>query len=169
MDERSTEGRRKSGPITAIFITQAARVKAMGSVEGNGLGSTFAVWASAAPCLRCVVARTRALQKAIRLSNDPQCYWQLPRRRLPSRAALVCRRHFRIFRQVADTSPPRAEGNHPNPCLPWRVRPLLMAQGIRIRFAVDRRAPSPPNRLGTYLNRPDVPGKLPRSWRFRDG
>src|SRR6516225_7900598 len=32
------------------------------------------------------------------------------------------------FRQVADTSPPRVEGNHPNPCLPWRVRPLLMAQ-----------------------------------------
>src|SRR5215813_4789381 len=30
MDEWSTEGRRKSGPITAIFITQAARVKAMG-------------------------------------------------------------------------------------------------------------------------------------------
>jgi hypothetical protein len=25
------------------------------------------------------------------------------------------------------TSPPRAEGNHPNPCLALRVRPLLMA------------------------------------------
>src|SRR5262249_48818475 len=49
MDERSTEGRRKSGPITAIFITQAARVKAMGPVGGNGLRSTFAVWASAVP------------------------------------------------------------------------------------------------------------------------
>src|SRR5262249_31012930 len=41
------------------------------------------------------------LKSATRLSDDPQCYWQLPRRRLPSRAVLVCRRHFRIFRQVA--------------------------------------------------------------------
>src|SRR6516165_4014188 len=112
------------------------------------------VWAAPSLCgpllpraLPCVVARTRALQKATRLSDDPQCYWQLPRRRLPSRAVLVCRRHFRICRQVADTSPPRDEGNHPNPCLPWRVRPLLMAQGIRIRFVVGRRAPSPPQPL----------------------
>src|SRR5262249_38990722 len=112
MDERSTEGRRKSGPITAIFIIQAARVKAMGPVGGNGLGSTFAVGAFAAPCLPWVGARPRALKKAPRLSDDPQCYWQPPRRRLPSRAVLVCRRHFRVFRRVADTSPPRAEGNH---------------------------------------------------------
>src|SRR5262249_17181772 len=64
-----------------------------------------------------------------RLSDDPQCYWQPPRRRPPSRGVLVCRRHLRFFRQVADTSPPRAEGNHPNPYLALRVRPLLMAQG----------------------------------------
>ena len=121
----------------------------MGPAGRSGLGSTFAVWASAAPCLPCVVARTCALQKATRLSNDPRCYWQLPRRRLPSRAALVCRRHFRIFRQVADTSPPRAEGNHPNPCLSWRVRPLLMAQDdkdkIRYSETVFRSCPPGPN------------------------
>src|SRR5262245_15348013 len=56
--------------------------------------------------------------RVTRLSNDPQCYWQPLRRPLPSRAVLVCPRHFRLFRQVADTSPPRAEGNHPTPCLP---------------------------------------------------
>src|SRR5215467_9343396 len=103
-------------------------------VRSDGTPQDVMAWAVPSLCglllaraLPCIVARTRALQKATRLSDDPQRYWQLPRRRLPSRAALVCRRHFRIFRQVADTSPPRAEGNHPNPCLPWRVRPLLMA------------------------------------------
>jgi hypothetical protein len=69
------------------------------------------------------------ISEATRLSDDPQCYWQPPRRRPPSRGVLVCRRHLRFFRQVADTSPPRTEGNHPNPCLALRVRPLLMAQG----------------------------------------
>src|SRR5262245_37285907 len=62
----------------------------MGPAGGNGLGSTFAVWATLPRALPCVVARTRALQKATRLSDDPQCYWQLPRRQLPSRAVLVC-------------------------------------------------------------------------------
>src|SRR5262249_2002261 len=64
-----------------------------------------------------------------RLSDDPQCYWQPPRRRAPSRGVLGWRRHLRFFRKVADTSQPRAEGNHPNPYLALRVRPLLMAQG----------------------------------------
>jgi hypothetical protein len=67
------------------------------------------------------------ISETTRLSDDPQCYWQPRRRRPPSRGVLVCRRHLRFFRQVADTSPPRAEGNHPNPCLALRVRPLLMA------------------------------------------
>jgi hypothetical protein len=51
------------------------------------------------------------------LSNDPRWYWQPLRRRLPSRGVLVCRSCFRSLRQVADTSQPRFEGNHPNPCL----------------------------------------------------
>jgi signal transduction histidine kinase len=76
---------------------------------------------------------TIALGSATRLSDDPQCYWQPPRRRLPSRGGLVCRRNFRFFRQVADRSPPRPEGNHPNPCLPFRGRPLLMASGGKDR------------------------------------
>jgi hypothetical protein len=59
------------------------------------------------------------------LSGDPRCYWQLLRRRLPSRGVLVCRSYFQSLRQVADTSPPRFEGNHPNPCLALRARPLL--------------------------------------------
>src|SRR5215831_20422668 len=42
-------------------------LEVMGPAGGNGLGSTFVVWASAAPCLPRVVARTRALQKATRL------------------------------------------------------------------------------------------------------
>jgi hypothetical protein len=69
---------------------------------------------------------------ATRLSDDPQCYWQPPRIWLPTRKVLVCRKHFRFFQQVADTSSPRAEGSHPNPCLPLRVRPLLMAQADKI-------------------------------------
>ena len=67
----------------------------MGPAGGNGLDSTFA-GASAAACP--ALWRERALKKATRLSDDPQCYWQLPRRRLPSRAVLVCRRHFRQLR-----------------------------------------------------------------------
>src|SRR5262245_27921974 len=55
-------------------------------------------------------ASTLRMAKVSRLSDDPQCYWQPPRRRLPSRGVLVCRRYFRIFRQVADTSLPRTEG-----------------------------------------------------------
>src|SRR5262245_63461625 len=99
-----------------------------------------------------------------------------PRRPLPSRGVLVCRRHFRFFRQVADTSPPRAEGNHPNPCLPLRGRPLLMTQGDKGGSARRSASTTNSNRSGTYLNRildlvllPDVPRKLPRSSRFRDG
>src|SRR5215467_266640 len=125
-------------------------------VRSDGTPQDVMAWAVPSLCglllaraLPCIVARTRALQKATRLSDDPQRYWQLPRRRLPSRAALVCRRHFRIFRQVADTSPPRAEGNHPNPCLSWRVRPLLMAQDdkdkIRYSETVFRSCPPGPN------------------------
>jgi len=76
-----------------------------------------------------------SLQTATRLSNDPQWYWQPPRRPLLSRGVLVCRRHFRFFQQVDDTSPPRAGGNHPNPCLPLRGKPLLLAQATRTGFA----------------------------------
>ena len=35
----------------------------MGPAGGNGLGSTFAMWASAGLCLPCAVARTHALQQ----------------------------------------------------------------------------------------------------------
>src|SRR6516162_11271257 len=91
---------------------------------------------------RWAVGRNR-ISEATRLSDDPQCYWQPPRRRLPSRAVLVRRRHFRIFRQVADTSPPRAEDNRPNPCLPWRVRPLLKPQDDKDRFAHGSASTSP--------------------------
>src|SRR6516165_6271126 len=73
------------------------------------------------------------LSDVTRLSDDPQCCWRPPRIRLPSRKVLVCRRYFRFFRQVADKSPPRAEGSHPNPCLPLRVKPFLME---RIRFGL---------------------------------
>jgi len=52
-----------------------------------------------------------------------------------SRSLLFAEDIFGFFRQVADTSPPRAEGNHPNPCLPLRGRPLLMAQGDEDGFA----------------------------------
>ena len=88
MDERSTEGRRKSGPITAIFITQAARVKAMGPAGGNGLGSTFAMWAFCWPvpcpalwrelmhCSKCLVASPNARDFAERvlrnIGSDPR-------------------------------------------------------------------------------------------------
>jgi len=94
------------------------------------------------------------LSDATRLSDDPQCRWRPPRIRLPSRKVLVCRRYFRFFRQVADKSPPRAEGSHPNPCLPLRVRPFLMAQADKIRPRCDNHRPSsPPDRSGTHLNR----------------
>ena len=115
-------------------------------------------------------------QTATRLSDDPQCYWQPPRRRPPSRGVLVCRRHFRAFRQVADTSMPLPEGNHPNPCLPLRGRPLLMAQATRIGFArrsTSSITPQPLSDLPQWILDlvllPDVPRKLRRSWRFRDG
>jgi hypothetical protein len=71
---------------------------------------------------------SKRISEATRLSDDPQCCWQPPRRRLPSRGVLVCR-HFRFFRQVADMSPPRAGDNHPNPCMPLCVRPLLIGPG----------------------------------------
>src|SRR5262245_10257300 len=60
------------------------------------------------------------ISEATRLSDDPRCYWQPPRRRPPSRGVLVCRRHLWFFRQLADRSPPRPEDNHPNPCLALR-------------------------------------------------
>src|SRR5215469_7822485 len=115
------------------------------------------------------------VSEATRRSDDPQCYWRPHRRRLPSRAVLVCRRHFRVFRQVADTSPPRAEDNHPNPCLPWRVRPLLKPQDDKDRFARGSASTITPIAQGPtsirypdLVSLPDAPRKLPRSWRFRD-
>src|SRR5215813_8149384 len=96
-----------------------------------------------------------------------------PRRRLPSSGVLVCRRHFRVFRRVADTSPPRAEGNHPNPCLPLRARPLLVAEGDKIRPWVSESLPTAHGPASTgyrdLVLLPDVPRKLPRSRCFRDG
>ena len=65
---------------------------------------------------------SKRISEATRLSDDPQCYWQPPRRRLPSRGVPVCR-HFPFFWQVADISPPRAGDNHPNPCMPLCVSP----------------------------------------------
>src|SRR5215831_13618149 len=58
-----------------------------------------------------------------------------------------------FLRGVADTSPPRAEGNHPNPCLPLRGRPLLIAQGDKDGFARRSASTTTSNRSGTYLNR----------------
>ena len=65
---------------------------------------------------------SKRISEATRLSDDPQCYWQPPRRRLPSRGVPVCR-HFPFFRQVADISQPRAGDIHPNPCMPLCVSP----------------------------------------------
>jgi hypothetical protein len=123
------------------------------------------------PCRRSGFAKR--ISEATRLSDDPQCYWQPPRRRLPSPGVLVCRRHFRVFRQVADTSPPRAEGNHPNPCLPLRAktspggRGRQKARGAASHFQLLRDLPQQDIvilfRCRTY------PRKLPRSRRFRDG
>src|SRR5215467_3104876 len=115
------------------------------------------------------------VSEATRRSDDPQCYWQPPRRRLPSSGVLVCRRHFRVFRRVADTSPPRAEGDHPNPCLPLRARPLLVAEGDKnkIRPWVSESLPTAQEPTSTgyrdLVLLPDVPRKLPRSRCFRDG
>src|SRR5262249_16049170 len=98
-----------------------------------------------------------------------------PRRRLPSSGVLVCRRHFRVFRRVADTSPPRADGNHPNPCLPLRARPLLVAEGDKNKSRpwVSESLPTAQEPTSTgyrdLVLLPDVPRKLPRSRCFRDG
>src|SRR5262252_5455798 len=70
-----------------------------------------------------------------------------------SRSLLFAEDIFGFFRQVADTSPPRAEGNHPNPCLPLRGRPLLNAQGDKDGFARRSASTTTSNRSGTYLNR----------------
>jgi hypothetical protein len=138
-----------------------------------------------APPLNRFVRRQRSLcgsatsdnashSPATRLSNDPQCYWRPPRIRPPSRKVLVCRRYLLFLRQVADTSSPRAEGSHPNPCLPLRVRPLLKPQADKIRCRCDDHRS--PTAQGTHLNRkpdlvslPDVPRKLPPGWRFPYG
>src|SRR6516162_714525 len=68
----------------------------------------------------------------------------------------------------------RRKSSHP--CLPLRGRPLLNAQGDKDGFARRSASTTTSNRSGTYLNRildlvslPDVPRKLPRSWRFRNG
>src|SRR5262249_46264933 len=113
----------------SLFLVTATTVTSCRSVRG--------AWSSAQDERPCdddsSGSVSQKVSEATRRSNDPQCYWQPPRRRLPSPGVLVCRRHFRVFRRVADTSPPRAEGNHPNPCLPLRARPLPRA--TKIRFA----------------------------------
>ena len=74
-------------------------------------------------------ALPKGSRRLTHLADDPRCYWQPLRRRLPGRGVLVSRSYFPSLRQVADTSPPRFEGNHPNPCLALRARPLPDGSG----------------------------------------
>jgi len=141
-------------------------------------GALLSVRASCARCSSFPQARREALvailgsvlqvrlcQKdfgATRRSDDPQCYWQPPRIWLPTRIVLVCRKHFRFCRQVSDTSSPRAEDSHPNPCSPLRVRPLLKAQADKIWRGCDNgRPPTAQGRLWACSD-----GPLPREMRF---
>jgi hypothetical protein len=98
---------------------------------------------------RALEASSAHSRRLTRLSGDPRCYWQPPRRRLLTRGVLVCRRYFRFFRRVADKSPPRSAGNHPNPFAIARKTPL-MAEADKICCGCDN---DRPRRSRARLNR----------------
>jgi hypothetical protein len=144
----------KSAQKNPCFFLPPAQPNGFGFPVGRSFcfSAGFSKWRARSLCGDAGNADSGAfdqkISEATRLSDDPQCYWQPPRRRPPSRGVLVCRRHLRFFRQVADTSPPRAEGNHPNPYLALRVK--TPPDGLGRQFARGS-APAPPNRSGTYL------------------
>jgi hypothetical protein len=105
---------------TSRAMVMAAMVLESPSARSSPSRSDSARWPEPKLWNSARVALCQKISEATRLSDDLRCYWQPPRRRPPSRGVLVCRRHLRFFRQLADTSLPRPEDNHPNPCLALR-------------------------------------------------